>query len=58
MERSCQAQLLAMAAGTPTVIDHDTAKLVHSQIGSDLVAWFQFRPLWEQVVASQPDVFD
>lgn len=58
MERSCQAQLLAMAAGTPTVIDHDTAKLVHSQIGSDLVAWFQFRPLWEQIVAGQPDVFD
>ena len=58
MERSCQAQMIAMAAGTPTLIDHDTATLTHSQIGSDLVAWFQFRPLWEQIVATQPDVFD
>lgn len=58
MERSCQAQLLAMAAGKPTLIDHDTATLVRSQIGSEVAGWFQFRPLWEQIVATQPDVFD
>lgn len=58
MERSCQAQLLAMAAGTPTHVDHETASLVRSQIGSDVAGWFQFRPLWEQIVASQPDVLD
>ncbi|BDD81176.1 putative aldolase [Tsukamurella pulmonis] len=58
MERSCQAQLLAMAAGRPQEIDHETALLTRSQVGSDLAGWFQFRPLWEQTVASSPDVFD
>jgi ribulose-5-phosphate 4-epimerase/fuculose-1-phosphate aldolase len=56
MERSCQAQLLAMAAGTPKEVDRDSALLVRSQIGSDAAGWFQFRPLWEQVMESQPDV--
>ncbi|MEU3609357.1 class II aldolase/adducin family protein [Streptomyces sp. NPDC035033] len=58
MERSCQAQLLAMAAGTPDEIDRETAELVRSQIGSPLAGWFQFRPLWDQIVASSPDLFD
>jgi ribulose-5-phosphate 4-epimerase/fuculose-1-phosphate aldolase len=36
MERSCQAQLLAMAAGTPVPIDASMARLTHGQIGSEL----------------------
>ena len=32
MERSCQAQLLAEAAGTPTLIDHETAQLTQDLI--------------------------
>jgi ribulose-5-phosphate 4-epimerase/fuculose-1-phosphate aldolase len=58
MERSCQAQLLAMAAGTPKHIDDTTALLVRSQIGGHEAGWFQFRPLWDQVIASDPDLFD
>lgn len=58
MERSCQAQLVAMAAGTPIAIDNETAAMTRRDLGGDTVAWFQFRPLWEQVVATQPDVFD
>ena len=58
MERSCQAQLLALAAGTPKVIDHDTATLVRSQIGGPLAGWFQFRPLWDQIIADSPDLLD
>ncbi|MGD1217184.1 MULTISPECIES: class II aldolase/adducin family protein [Streptomyces] len=58
MERSCQAQLLAMAAGSPIEIDHDTAALVRKQIGGPLAGWFQFRPLWDQITASSPDLFD
>ncbi|HEX7521288.1 MAG TPA: class II aldolase/adducin family protein, partial [Acidimicrobiia bacterium] len=34
MERSCQAQLLAEAAGTPVLIDPDMAKFTASQVGS------------------------
>ena len=58
MERSCQAQLLAMAAGTPRHIDRETALLVREQIGNQLAGQFQFRPLWDHVVATDPDLFD
>ncbi len=58
MERSCQAQLLAMAAGSPRVIDAETARLVRAQISGPLPGWFQFRPLWDRITADQPDLFD
>ncbi|MEJ3658100.1 class II aldolase/adducin family protein [Actinomycetes bacterium KLBMP 9759] len=58
MERSCQAQLLAMAAGAPILIDRSTALTVREQIGTPLAGWVQFRPLWEQITASEPDLFD
>jgi hypothetical protein len=58
MERSCQAQLLAMAAGTPKLIDRETALQVREQIGSHAAGWFQARPLWDQIEASDPDLFD
>jgi ribulose-5-phosphate 4-epimerase/fuculose-1-phosphate aldolase len=58
MERSCQAQLLAMAAGTPKLIDRETALMVREQIGTPPAGWFQFRPLWDQILVSDPDLFD
>lgn len=58
MERSCQAQLLAEAAGTPVKIDHDNAMLTRQQIGSSLAGWFQFQPLWARISREQPDLFD
>lgn len=58
MERSCQSQLLAMAAGTPIPIDHRTALATGRELGSALVGWFQFRPLWDQITASEPELFD
>lgn len=56
MERSCQAQLLAMAAGTPKLIDRDTALLTRGQVGTPLAGWFQARPLWDQITASDSDL--
>ena len=58
MERSCQAQLLAKAAGTTVQIDHENAKLTHGQVGNDLVGWFSFQPLYDQIVRREPDLFD
>lgn len=57
MERSCQAQLLAMAAGEPRTIAHDTAVSVYEQIGTPLAGWFQFRPLWDDIVRTAPEAF-
>ena len=58
MERSCQAQLLAEAAGTPRLISETGAKSAHSEVGTHLAGWFQFQPLWDRIVKEQPDLLD
>ena len=58
MERTCQAQLLAEAAGTPVLIDEESARLTHSQVGSDGAGWFSFQPLYEWITRAEPDLFD
>ncbi|MEO3813062.1 class II aldolase/adducin family protein [Sphaerisporangium sp. B11E5] len=58
MERSCQAQLLAKAAGQVVPITHENAKLTHGQIGNDLVGWINFQPLYDQISRTDPDLFD
>jgi ribulose-5-phosphate 4-epimerase/fuculose-1-phosphate aldolase len=58
MDRSCQAQLLAEAAGEPHRIPHETAKLTYSQVGAHMVGWFQFQPLWDRISREQPDFFE
>jgi ribulose-5-phosphate 4-epimerase/fuculose-1-phosphate aldolase len=56
MERSCQAQLLAMAAGKPISIDRETALATYGQVGFHLAGWFQAQPLFDQIYASDPDL--
>jgi ribulose-5-phosphate 4-epimerase/fuculose-1-phosphate aldolase len=58
MERSCQAQLLAMAAGGYQVIDDETAELTSSQVGSHLAGWLSFQPLYDWITAQQPDLLE
>ena len=58
MDRSCQAQLLAEAAGKPILIDEDDARLTYSQVGSHLGGWFSFQPMYEMIVTQQPDLLD
>lgn len=49
MERSSQAQLLAMAAGDPIDIDHEMATLTAGQVGSEFAGWFQAQPLFDRI---------
>ena len=58
MERSCQVQLVAEAAGTPRHIDPDVAELAASQVGTHLAGWRGFQPLYELIVAQQPELLD
>lgn len=58
MERSCQAQLMAEAAGTPRLIGPADAAATYATVGSPLAGWFSFRPLYESIAAEQPDMFD
>ncbi|MDP9440774.1 MAG: class II aldolase/adducin family protein [Actinomycetota bacterium] len=58
MERTCQVQLLAEAAGKPVKIDEDMARLTSTQVGSHLAGWFSFQPLYDRIVREQPDLLD
>jgi ribulose-5-phosphate 4-epimerase/fuculose-1-phosphate aldolase len=58
MERSCQAELLAMASGDPQSIPDEVARDVRSKIGSPASGWRSAQPLFEWIVAEQPDCLD
>ncbi|MGI5470396.1 class II aldolase/adducin family protein [Streptomyces sp. CA-132043] len=57
MERSCQVQLTAKAAGKPVHIEHASALRTREQLGSDLVAWINYQPLFQQISREEPDLF-
>jgi len=56
MERTCQAQLLAEAAGTPVLIDRERAEKTAPQVGPPMAGWRAFQPLYEWIVTIQPDL--
>jgi ribulose-5-phosphate 4-epimerase/fuculose-1-phosphate aldolase len=58
MERTCQAQLLAMAADDPLSIDPDMAAHTAKQVGSHLAGWLGFQPLFDLIVREQPDLLE
>ena len=58
MERTCQAQLLAEAAGTPVAIGREVAETTYRQTGTRRVGWSQFQPLYDEIVAEEPDLLE
>ena len=58
MERTCQAELLAMAAGDPVPIADEVAREVHKIVGSPQAGWFSAQPLFEWIISEQPDLLD
>jgi ribulose-5-phosphate 4-epimerase/fuculose-1-phosphate aldolase len=58
MERSCQAQLLASAAGDPVPIESEMARLTAGQVGGHGAGHFGFQPLYQKIVREQPDLLD
>jgi len=58
MERTCQVQLLAEAAGTPVLIDPVHAEKTAGQVGPPMAGWRAFQPLYEWIVGIQPDLLE
>ena len=58
MERSCQAQLMAMAAGNPIEIRDEYASYTAAQTGYPLAGWFSFQPMWDEISLSEPELFE
>ena len=57
-DRAAQVQLLAEAAGPPSYLDDEAARLAHTQFGSPQLARFSFQILWDDIVHAQPDLLD
>jgi len=58
MERQCQVQLLAEAAGQARLIDAATAAATAAIQGSDSVGRLQFDVLWKFILAECPDLLE
>jgi ribulose-5-phosphate 4-epimerase/fuculose-1-phosphate aldolase len=58
MERSCQTQLMAEAAGKPILINSDVASLTYSQVGGQYLGWLSFQSLYDKIVSLEPDLLD
>ena len=59
MERTCEVQLLAEATGTkPISIEADMARHTRNQVGSHFACWLSFQPLYDKIVADQPDLLE
>ncbi|HEV2887129.1 MAG TPA: class II aldolase/adducin family protein [Jatrophihabitans sp.] len=58
MDRSCQVQLLAEAAGSPVPISDQVARATAETMGSPGMGRFNFRPLYADIVRAQPDLLE
>jgi ribulose-5-phosphate 4-epimerase/fuculose-1-phosphate aldolase len=58
IEDAARTQLLAEAAGKPIPIRHEVAKLTQSQVGTAQGGYFSFQPLWDWIIAEEPDLLD
>lgn len=56
MERSCQAQLLAMAAGDPVEVKPEWARSTRDQTGHSYAGWLSFQPLWQEICRTDPEI--
>ncbi|MCT9089363.1 class II aldolase/adducin family protein [Streptomyces sp. ASQP_92] len=56
MERCAKVQLAARAAGKPVLIDRRDAVATRDQLGSDLVAWINYQPLWRRISRAEPEL--
>jgi ribulose-5-phosphate 4-epimerase/fuculose-1-phosphate aldolase len=58
MERCCQAQFLAESICKPLLVDPLNAKATSRVNGTPVAGWFNFQPLWDKIVAEQPDLLN
>ncbi|KAJ1965601.1 hypothetical protein GGI12_000652 [Dipsacomyces acuminosporus] len=58
LDKSCHAQLLAEAAGTPIPITDEVAADSFKTMGTHVTGWFNFQPYYELIVKEQPDILE
>jgi ribulose-5-phosphate 4-epimerase/fuculose-1-phosphate aldolase len=59
LERSCEIQLKAEATGSPLKrVAPEAAAHSRKHLGTPLMAWMHFQPIYDAVTRSDPDLFD
>lgn len=58
LERACQVQLLAEAAGEAVPIEPELAKETAAMVGAPMTGWRAFQPLYDWITELQPDLLD
>jgi ribulose-5-phosphate 4-epimerase/fuculose-1-phosphate aldolase len=57
MERTCEVELLARAAGTPTPMSDEAAASAYQEVGGHLAGWFCAQPLFDWIAEVEPGAF-
>lgn len=57
LEKVCQVQLLAEAAGKPKLIAHSHAERISNGYSPN-TGWLNFQPLYQHIVKEQPDLLE
>ncbi len=59
LERCCKQQLAVEASGhTPVLVSPERSRYSREHVGSEYIGWLHFQPIYEQMVATQPGMFD
>lgn len=57
LERCCRQQLLVEATGLkPVLVSPERSRYSREHVGSEYIGWLHFQPIYEHLVASQPDM--
>jgi ribulose-5-phosphate 4-epimerase/fuculose-1-phosphate aldolase len=59
LERCCQVQLEVEASGVkPQLLSDETARYSLEHVGNDFIGWLHFQTIYQQIAATQPDMFE
>lgn len=59
LERCCQQQLLVEATGVePRLVPPERSRYSREHVGSEYIGWLHFQTIWNELLATQPDMFD
>lgn len=59
LERCCRQQLLVEASGIkPQIVSKKSARYSREHVGNDFIGWLHFQTLYNQLIQTQPEMFD
>jgi ribulose-5-phosphate 4-epimerase/fuculose-1-phosphate aldolase len=59
LERCCQQQLLVEATGqAPKLVSPERSRYSREHVGSEYIGWLHFQTIWNDLVRTEPDMFD